>query len=56
MKYTHVIIDDSLNNFKVGTEVFIIQDALEYDVVIISDGKFVKMCTRSQLKLKEDFE
>lgn len=56
MKYTHVVIDDSLNNFKVGTEVFILLDASEYDTSVISDGKLIKMCLRSQLKLKEDFE
>ena len=56
MKYTHVVIDESLNKFKAGTEVFIIQDAPEYDLAVISDGKFVKMCSRSQLKSKEDFE
>lgn len=59
MEYTHVVIDESLHNFKVGTEVFILQEipeCPEWSVIAISDGKFVKMCLRSQLKSKEDFK
>ena len=49
--YTHIVTDGSHNNFKVGTQVFIIGDNPILDLVFISDGEEVKLCYKEQLKL-----